>query len=91
MYNFLIKQNIRSVLIWSVLFGLIIESSQFLISWVNNVAYRTVDLNDVVMNFLGVLFGYMIYRLFRFPIVKMMDSKSIKKSGFFEYTYKRLR
>jgi glycopeptide antibiotics resistance protein len=41
--------------------GLGIEASQLAISLLLGVCYRSVDINDVLLNACGVLVGYMLY------------------------------
>ncbi len=63
----------------AVLFPIIIEAVQLLISFIYNSYYRTIDIDDVILNFSGVLVGYLIYLLLP-KFVKEFFSYTGKKS-----------
>lgn len=46
-----------------LLFPVIIEAAQLFISFTFNSYYRTIDIDDVILNFSGVLLGYLVYLL----------------------------
>lgn len=47
----------------ALLFPLAIELSQLIICIVSNSFYRTIDIDDIILNFSGILIGLLIYRL----------------------------
>ncbi|WP_370000428.1 VanZ family protein [Paenibacillus sp. RC84] len=61
---FLRKVSFKRMLLAGVMFGLAIEGAQLVLSLLIRAAYRTVDVNDVLLNFIGVMVGYGCYRLF---------------------------
>lgn len=61
---FIIVHKHRAFYILDALFfPVIIESIQILISFIYNSYYRTIDIDDVILNFSGILLGYIIYLL----------------------------
>ncbi len=60
--NFLFKVNWKKVLWLSLASGLLIESAQLMLSLVFG-AYRTVDISDVLLNGVGSLIGFMLYKI----------------------------
>jgi glycopeptide antibiotics resistance protein len=60
---FLGVRSDRGVLGWGMLFVLGIEGVQFLMDLAYGFAYRSVDINDVMLNFLGVVCGLSIFRM----------------------------
>ena len=58
--NFFSKLNWKNILWVSIASGLAIESSQCIMSLFFG-PYRTVDINDVILNTMGSLIGYLLY------------------------------
>lgn len=52
-----------SVLLLGLAFTLTIESLQLVENWFYNGQFRTVDVNDVLFNWLGVVIGYALFRV----------------------------
>ncbi|WP_102273666.1 VanZ family protein [Cytobacillus massiliigabonensis] len=61
---YLKRVNIKSVFLIGLLFSLLIEITQFIISLVIGYPYRVTDINDIMANSVGVLIGYLLYKLF---------------------------
>lgn len=59
---FLFRIRVRSISWLAVKVGLAIETAQLLVSIAIGGAYRGVDINDVLLNAVGVLIGYGIFR-----------------------------
>lgn len=66
-YYFVLNRKSNFVVI-SLLIGIIIETIQLLISLSINFAYRAVDINDVIFNFLGSIIGFFLFFLFSISI-----------------------
>jgi len=63
-FPFIIKhKNIFLYLIDAIIFPVIIEIVQLTICLISNSFYRTIDIDDVILNFVGVLVGYFIYMI----------------------------
>lgn len=76
-------------LLWLVAaFGVGIEALQLLISLLLGYAYRSIDVNDVIFNSLGVLLGYGIFRLFAWLYTTLINKWNIQLKGLFLYVYK---
>jgi glycopeptide antibiotics resistance protein len=58
--NFFVKLNWKNILWVSIASGLVIETSQFIMSLFFG-PYRTVDINDVILNTMGSLIGFLIF------------------------------
>jgi glycopeptide antibiotics resistance protein len=58
--NFFVKLNWKNILWVSIASGLAIETSQFIMSLFFG-PYRTVDINDVILNTMGSLIGSLIF------------------------------
>jgi glycopeptide antibiotics resistance protein len=65
--------------------GLVIESTQLLISIGLGARYRGVDINDVILNALGVLIGYGLFRIFAWIFLKLSHRFRIKPGGLIAY------
>jgi glycopeptide antibiotics resistance protein len=70
------------LLFWAVLTGLTLEGIQLLVKLVLGTFYHTVDINDVILNTLGVIIGYCIFlilqRIFHKPN-KTRTPQAVKK------------
>jgi glycopeptide antibiotics resistance protein len=84
-----VKKN-QVVLLWSILLPLIIETTQLLIGLATGILERRVDVTDVICNFIGVLVGFSIYRIFT-SILKnfVSDNNEDKFEQFLNYIIQR--
>lgn len=64
---------------WALLTGLILEGIQLLVKLVLQTYYHTVDINDVILNALGVILGYCFF------VIAHSAFRKIKRN---ETTYK---
>jgi glycopeptide antibiotics resistance protein len=76
--NFLTKIKPSRFLWLSLAVGFTFEFSQLVISIVFRSGFRTVDINDVMLNALGVLFGYALFRAFAWAYLKFAEHFEIK-------------
>ncbi len=67
--------------------GLSIEGTQLAISLLIGLAYRTVDINDVLLNASGVLIGYGLFRIFSWLILLLARWLGAPKKGFLAFLY----
>ena len=56
-------RNIKAAFISGVCFSLIIELSQFIISLFLGYTYKITDIDDLILNTIGALLGFFIYKL----------------------------
>jgi glycopeptide antibiotics resistance protein len=79
--NFLVG-NKRGKLVWLTLIGgLGIEFSQWLISTILGYPYRVVDVNDAISNATGVVLGYICFMLFARIYVRKAEQNSNLRIG----------
>ena len=55
-------KNFKSVFLIGLLSSLSIESTQFLISLFLGFTYRNTDIDDIILNVIGCVFGFIIYK-----------------------------
>lgn len=61
--------------------GVVIESSQLLVSLLIGIPYRVIDVNDVIFNAVGVILGYLIFRLFALVYLISTRKSRFKPGG----------
>lgn len=69
LYPIIKKKNILNTVVSTLIFSLIIESSQLLSAWWGSLDSRSFDVTDLITNTLGGLIGFLIY---------MISSKLVK-------------
>ncbi len=57
------RNTFWKVLLAGLAFSVAIETSQFLISFILKYTYRIADIDDVILNTMGVALGYLAYKL----------------------------
>jgi|SRR5215207_1329300 len=62
--SFISKIRPRNVYWLALVVGLVLEIIQLVISLIVHSAFRVVDINDVLLNTIGVLIGYGLFRIF---------------------------
>ena len=67
--------------------GVSIEAIQLVISLILGYPYRVIDITDVIMNTLGFLVGYGIFRLFAWLYIAMTQRLHIEHAGLRQYIY----
>jgi glycopeptide antibiotics resistance protein len=67
--------------------GLGTETAQLIMCLVLGSQYRGVDINDTIMNSLGVGLGYLLFRLFSCLYITITRRFHIKHKGIFAYLY----
>jgi glycopeptide antibiotics resistance protein len=85
--NFLAKVKPRNFLWLALAIGFGFEFSQLLISLVFRSGFRTIDINDVMLNATGVLIGYALFRAFAWAYLKIADYFEIKHKWLFADIY----
>ncbi|TCS83094.1 VanZ family protein [Tepidibacillus fermentans] len=85
--SYIFKTSWKRIFYIGVLLGATIELLQFLISLLVGFLYRTIDINDIILNFLGVIIGYIIFKIFSQVFLFSVGKYKIKLSPFLEYIY----
>ena len=68
---YLSNMRMRHVLLLAVTVGLMFEGIELGVKLITGTFYHTVDINDVIMNTLGVLAGYIFFSVVRWIIHKI--------------------
>jgi glycopeptide antibiotics resistance protein len=85
--NFLAKVKPRKILGLAFAVGFGFEFSQFIISLFFRSGFRSIDINDVMLNALGVLFGYALFIIFAWAYIQFGGHFKIKYKGLFADIY----
>jgi glycopeptide antibiotics resistance protein len=85
--NFLVRLKPRNIFWLSLAVGFVFELSQLFISLALKSGFRSVDINDVIFNSMGVLIGYALFRLFAWVYLKIIDQFPFKNKGLFRELY----
>lgn len=85
--SFITKISKLKLTCWSISFGFIIEGMQLLISLLLGFTYRYIDINDVLLNCLGVIIGYLIFKLFSIIFIKVAKSEYEKLNSYLKYIF----
>jgi glycopeptide antibiotics resistance protein len=88
---FIINVNLKSIMWKGTLFSISIEFLQFLenIFYLSGYVARRVDINDVILNILGVLLGYCLFCILSWLYIKSMTSNQ-KAKGVLDHIHKVL-
>lgn len=83
--------KLREVILIGIVYGLCIEGIQFAIGLPLGYLYRSIDINDVIFNTIGIILGYILFKRI-IPIIyfKFVDRELIEKSSFFKYISNQL-
>lgn len=85
--SYVAKIRKKSILLYGISFGIFIEGLQGLISVLLGFTYRTIDVNDVIFNFLGVVLGFIIFRLFSYVFLKAITNTNHHSNSIIQYMY----
>lgn len=59
------RNNFLNIIFKGLLCSILIESLQGIISLAIGVTYRTIDIDDIILNTIGVFIGYVFYKLIK--------------------------
>lgn len=82
---FIVPSWAKKMLWLAFLPGLVIEAAQLGFVWIFGVSYRVADINDVLLNTLGVWIGYGIFRVFAWTFQKIKLRFKLIPKGLFKY------
>lgn len=80
---FVYLMNLKKILLWGLVFPSVIECTQLTFGIVTGFTFRTIDIDDIIFNFTGVIIGYSVY-LFVSILLNKIISKD-NKSQFLNY------
>lgn len=72
--SFIMTTNWRKIIIAGLLIGLTIEFLQFLVLIINRFHLRLVMMDDVMFNFIGVIIGYALFKLFARTYLQLVSN-----------------
>ncbi|MDQ0351413.1 glycopeptide antibiotics resistance protein [Alkalibacillus filiformis] len=81
--------TMRKVLLWAFLLPLIIEATQLIVGISTGYRHRIFDINDFIMNGLGVLIGFIILKASIKVMFKIFDQSHINQNKLLNYIAKR--
>lgn len=67
--------------------GIGIEATQLVIALILRYPYRVIDVNDAILNSLGVLIGYGFFRIFAWLYLQATQRLAVKHRGLAGYVY----
>jgi glycopeptide antibiotics resistance protein len=85
--SFIVHLKSKDFLWLALLVGIVFEVTQLIISLVFRSPFRAVDINDVILNALGVWFGYSIFRIFGWLYLGITQRFEINNKYVFAYIY----
>jgi len=85
--NFISRVKLRDFLWLSLSIGIGIEMLQLVISLILSYPYRVVDINDAILNAVGVLVGYSLFRAFARLFLALTNRFKIEHDGLSSYIY----
>ena len=81
-----------SNIVWlAIAVGFVFELSQLVIALIFRSSFRTVDINDVILNAAGVLIGYGIFRIFGWLYSAVVHKLQAQPHFIFAYIYDIVR
>lgn len=82
---FITRIRWRDLLWLPLTVGVVIESCQFLVSLLVGIPYRVIDINDVIFNAVGVMGGYLLFRLLAAVYLLFTRKSRFKPGGMADY------
>jgi len=82
---FIAPKTARRIVGWIFGIGFAIEFTQLLASIATGFSYRGIDINDLILNDLGALIGFSLFRLFAWIFLYIKHRFGIKPEGLFAY------
>ena len=79
----------KTIVIWAVVLPLLLEGLQLTIGTLTGYTERIIDINDVIFNFIGVIFGFSIFKGFVSLLNNFSSEKEWTKSSFFHFIKQR--
>ena len=89
--SFITPLKPRDFLWLGIATGLVLEGTQLVVSLAYRSAFRVVDINDVILNTIGVLVGYALFRILGQLYLSLTRRFSITSQPLFAYIYSVVR
>jgi len=85
--SFIIQIKPNKIPWLAVAVGLVFERSQLIISLIVHSPFRVVDINDVILNAIGVLLGYGVFKIFGWFYLNITHRFNIQHKYIFAYIH----
>lgn len=85
--NFIAKTSLGKIIFMGVCLGVMIELLQFIVLIVNLFHLRLVMIDDVIFNFIGVMIGYFVFKVFARAYIQIVDRNNIDLNSITQYIY----
>jgi len=85
--SFIFRVKPGNIFWWAVAVGSTFEFVQLIISFVIQSSFRVIDINDVILNAIGVLLGYGTFRIFGMAYSFITQQFGIQYRSIFAYMY----
>ena len=85
--NFMTRLKMKKIVWLSIAFGFGIEALQLFVSWLLRYPYRVIDINDALLNAIGVLIGYALFRVFAWIYLAITRKLAIEHKGLLAYIH----
>ncbi|AXM88987.1 antibiotic resistance protein VanZ [Anoxybacillus ayderensis] len=80
------KISSKKMIFWSIFVPIIIEGGQLLQFFLTSYSERIIDINDILMNTLGIWIGYFLYHILVFYVEKYIKmNNDVKKSSIISF------
>lgn len=85
--SYVIKISRKKIFLQAILFGVIIELIQLILSVLIGFTYRYIDINDVILNFIGVIIGYFLFKVFSFIFILFAKKINVDENPILKYIH----
>jgi len=85
--SFVMQFKPKNIIWLALAVGFAFELTQLIISLLFRTAFRSVDINDLILNAIGVLLGYGIFKIFGWLYLFVTHRFSIQPKTIFAYIY----
>lgn len=89
--SFIAKLKLKDILWLSILVGVVFETVQLIIALAFRSPFRVIDINDFILNGLGVWIGYLLFRIFGLLYVLVTKQLKLQHKSIFAYVYEVVR
>jgi glycopeptide antibiotics resistance protein len=89
--SFIAKLRLKDIVWLSILVGVVFETLQLIIALIFRSPFRVIDINDFILNGLGVWLGYLLFRIFGFFYVRVTKQLKLQHKSIFAYVYEVVR
>ncbi len=83
--NFIVPARVRKIPLLALAVGVSIEFAQLGMCLLVGLNYRGIDINDAIMNMIGVLCGYQVFCLFSRFFLRVTQRHPVKEHGLLVY------